>query len=240
MVYLEAFGGPSLIWTHGLAHRGNLLGIYSILLVIIFIGGRVIPFFTESSVARSQPRTWPFVEFLSHLTAVLFLVCQVLFEPGLLTAWVSIISGGVHLIRLMGWQVRRIRRISLVWVLHLGYLWLVLGFFLSGLSSIGLLPAVLPLHAFAIGGVSLIILGMISRVSLGHTGRRLHPSIWIVVSYVLVCLSAIVRVFIPWFLPEKSLLSYGLSATGWGVAFSLFCVIYVSILFYPRVDGRPG
>jgi uncharacterized protein involved in response to NO len=98
----------------------------------------------------------------------------------------------------------------------------------------------LAVHAFTVGGIGMIILGMISRVSLGHTGRRLHPSPAIVAAYVLIAIAAIFRVFGPWLAPTLALPAIQLSGFAWILAFSLFLFIYTPILLKPRADGRPG
>jgi uncharacterized protein involved in response to NO len=224
----------------GYGLRGIFLGLDTIIIVIVFMGGRVIPFFTESSIAKSQPVTRQWVEVGSHVTAVLFLIGDWLAPSSAYFAAISFLACGVHFIRLLGWQVRRVRKIPLIWVLHLGYLWLVIGFFLSGLSAWGWVAKSLAIHAFTVGCLGMIVYGMISRVSLGHTGRRLHPSLSIVVGYVLLCLSALIRVFMPMILSGAYKLELVLSGVLWIMAFLIFLVGYSPMLFSPRVDGRPG
>jgi uncharacterized protein involved in response to NO len=127
LVHLEAFGV-----LHGFSARGIALGLNTIVLMIIFMGGRVIPFFTESSISKHQPKVFPALEILSHLSAWGFLIASFLSRVSIMCAVTSFAATGIHLIRLWGWQVPRVRKIPLIWVLHVSYLWLVFGFFLSG------------------------------------------------------------------------------------------------------------
>jgi uncharacterized protein involved in response to NO len=235
LVHLESFG---LI--HGFAYRGIIFGLNTIILMIIFMGGRVIPFFTESSLARRQPRTFKSVEYLSHITAWAFLISSFFIRESVLCAIIAFSAACVHLIRLWGWQVPRIRRVPLIWILHIAYLWITFGFFLSGLVSLGIVPSGSAVHAFAIGGIGVMTYGMMTRVSLGHTGRTLRPHVGIVIGYYLLNVSALIRVLGPLIYAAGYSYSILVSGSLWLVAFILFVIIYLPILIAPRIDGKPG
>jgi len=224
----------------GFGRMGIRLGLNTVLLVIIFIGGRVIPFFTESSIAKRQPKTYSWVEWLAPASAALFLIIDFFSIDSRARAGVAFFAAAIHGIRLQGWYVKRIQRIPLLWILHLGYLWLVLGFTLSGLASLGHFPISAAAHAFTVGAVGLIIYGMISRVSLGHTGRRLHPSAWIVAGYFALNMAAGARVLGPFLFPTSPNLTFLVSGGFWCLGFLLYLALYARMLFSPRVDGRPG
>lgn len=215
----------------GHGRLGIRLGLNTVLLVIIFIGGRVIPFFTESSIAKRQPKVYTPIEWLAPTSAALFLIAELFSTHPTTRAAAAFFAALIHGIRLHGWYVRRIRRVPLIWVLHIGYLWLVLGFLLSGLASLGHFLPTAATHSFTIGGIGIIIYGMISRVSLGHTGRRLHPNAWVVAGYFALNISVAVRVFSPYFLVSGLL---------WCLAFLLYLSVYTRMLMSPRIDGRPG
>lgn len=231
LVHLESFGV-----VHGLALKGLLLGLNTVTLVIVFMGGRVIPFFTESSIAKSQPVIRQWVEVSSHVSAWLFLLTQFFAPDTLLAAVIAFFAAGIHLTRLVGWQVPRIRRVPLLWVLHLAYLWLVIGFFLSGLAALQAVPVTVAVHAFTVGGLGAMIYGMISRVSLGHTGRPLRPSVWIVTGYYCLNAAAVIRVFGPILTPGSYLWALSLSGALWITAFSLFTYVYAPMLITPRAQ----
>lgn len=239
LVHLETVGLDPFHFSEGTAHVGIRIGLDSALLVTLFMSGRVIPFFTESSIARAQPRTYVWTERLAPATAAAFVFGDFFFRGTVVLASIAFITALVHAIRLAGWQVRRIRRVPLIWVLHLAYLWIVIGLGLSGLAALGKLPVSLSTHAFTVGGLGLMIYGMISRVSLGHTGRRLHPTAWTVGGYALLAIAAVVRVFTPLF-PTVNVQWVWLGAgICWTIAFFIFIVQYSPILTQPRADGRP-
>ncbi len=235
MVHAELLG-----WTSETALRGVRLGVHAIVLVILFIGGRVIPFFTESSIAKAQPRTRPRVEWSSHGAAWAFVLAHLVAPTSPVTAALAFVAALGNLVRLAGWQVRRVRRIPLLWVLHASYLWLVVGFALSGLASLGVVATTYPLHAFTVGGIGAVIHGMISRVSLGHTGRRLHPSAWTVAGFVAIHLAGVTRVFAPLVHPPLQPAAIQASGALWIAAYGLFLAVYGPMLLAARVDGEPG
>lgn len=230
----------SLSLTENTAIQGLSLGLHTIVLIILFIGGRVIPFFTESNISKSQPKTYPVIEISSHVSAWVFLLSQFFIRESALSGIIALIAGTMNFIRLIGWQVPRVRRVPIIWVLHVSYLWLVVGFFISGLASFGILPTSIAIHSFTVGGLGTIIYGMITRVSLGHTGRRLQPSIWIVGGYVLLNLTAIIRVFFPLLFPSFYLLAIQTSAILWILTFIIFLWVYAPMLLSPRPDKKVG
>jgi len=122
-----------------------------------------------------------------------------------------------------------------VWLINLGFLLYAASFFAHSISVI------LAIHCWAIGGIGVITLAMMARVSLGHTGRNIHTPprsvIWI---FGLVIFATLSRVFLPMTLPEFYRFSVMLAAGGWIVAFGLFCMVYWPILSKPRIDGMPG
>ena len=114
------------------------------------------------------------------------------------------------------------------------------GFALGGLEALGAVPSMITVHAFTVGGIGVMTLGMMSRVALGHTGRALVTGKWLVGAFVLVNLAVIARVFLPWFLEQWTTRLLILAAALWVFAFALFVVIYAPTLIRSRVDGRPG
>lgn len=231
LVHLEVLGVVS-----GYSRKGVLLGLYTVVLVIIFMGGRVIPFFTESSIAKAQPRVWKSVEILSHVTAWGFLITQIFWEGSPWAVTTAFCAASVHLVRVYGWYVRRVRRVALLWILHLGYFWIVTGFVLSGFASLGWVTPSLAIHAFTAGALGAVIYGMISRVSLGHTGRALRPAGTVVAGFYFLTASAVIRVFGPMLNPTLHDAAVFGSGLLWIGAFGIFVVIYWPILIKNRIS----
>jgi uncharacterized protein involved in response to NO len=125
-------------------------------------------------------------------------------------------------------------------VLHLGYGWIVAGFCLETAAAFHLIPPQYTIHAFTAGGIGVLTLGMMARVSLGHTGRPLRVGPAMAVAFALVNLAAVFRDLLPIWRPEWLSQFVILSGAFWGLAFVIFAVIYTPILTQPRIDGRPG
>src|SRR5690606_34231384 len=98
------------------------------------------------------------------------------------------------------WLSRGVWRLPLLWVLYIGYAWLPLGLALLGSAALGLWSdsLLMGVHALTLGCIGTLTLGMMARVSLGHTGRPLQPSPAVVLAFVLISLAAVVRVLMPW------------------------------------------
>ncbi|HWG29595.1 MAG TPA: NnrS family protein, partial [Steroidobacteraceae bacterium] len=149
--------------------------------------------------------------------------------------------GIIHACRLAQWRGLRTLRAPIVWVLHAGYLWLAIGFALKAIALLTGLPfAAFYLHAFTIGAATTMIMAVMTRASLGHTGRPLVVARPTACAYGLLTAATAVRVFGPAWLPLLYSSVVLLAATLWTAAFVLFLAVYAPILFSPRVDGKPG
>jgi uncharacterized protein involved in response to NO len=146
----------------------------------------------------------------------------------------------LQLFRLGGWFERRVFGLAVLWVLHAGYAWLALGSLLYGLSLLGMFIPSGALHALTLGVVGVFTLGMMARVSLGHTGRPINVSRLTAAAFVLMNLGALIRVFGPALSPGQHSVWLDLSAGLWILAFGLFVYRYTPLLLRPRIDGKPG
>lgn len=213
-----------------------------ILQLLIVMGGRVIPIFTQNGVRGIA--VWK-PQFFVVLTPVASLLGTVgwLGLPPRLAFLGCIIAGAVNLARWIGWKPWQCLGQPMVWVLHLGYLWIPVTFIAMGFESLGMAPRSLPIHALAIGAMGLIIAGMITRTAMGHTGRQILAT-WIETTvFGFIALSAILRTLaaIPaWQNPSTTPLLLLASGLVWAFAFLLYLGRYTPWLFRPRLDGRPG
>jgi uncharacterized protein involved in response to NO len=141
-----------------------------------------------------------------------------------------------------GWGSLSTAKYPILWILHVGYGWIVVGLILRGLAELfGIVPPDAGLHALTAGAIGSMTLGMMTRVALGHTGRSIIPAPAIVVAYWLLNVAAMIRVLTPLIL-TGDLYRPGLTASGalWSLSFLLFTIVYLPILVRPRADGRPG
>ncbi len=146
----------------------------------------------------------------------------------------------VHAVRLSLWQPWRTLKTPIVWILHCAYAWIVLALALRALAAWHLAPASLATHALTDGAIGGLTLGMMTRTSLGHTGRPLQTGRAEVFCYAAIQLAALTRVFLPLAFPSLYLLAIVGSGVLWSAAFGVFTISYWPILCRPRLDGRPG
>ena len=235
LVHLEILG-----FVPNLAHQAVLLGLDLIVLLIVIMGGRVIPFFTERALEGVAIKRWTAIEWLAIISAIAFAIGEFFFiDPrvaGVLAGVAAIANG----IRLGGWYTHRFWRIPLLWVLHLGYGWIVAGFLLKAGSAWGVVPPQFTLHAFSVGSIGVLTVGMMARVSLGHTARPLKVGSEMAFAFAAVNLAAVTRGLLPILYPQWFLQLVILSGVLWLVAFAIFVVVYAPILMHPRLDGRSG
>lgn len=222
--------------------QGEALALNLITLIMLVIGGRIIPLFSANWLrqqsASAQPRSYPLLDKAGLLSTALLIPADLIGLPWLVGA-TAVLAGAINAWRLALWQGWRCWREPLLWVLHLGYAWLVVALVLKGLAAFNLIGPSAALHALGTGAMGTLVLGVMTRVALGHTGRplRLPAFGWLI--YAGICLAALCRVVaaLGWMDYRQGLL---LAAAGWCFAFTLFVVIYWPILSRPRVDGHPG
>lgn len=220
-------------------------GIHLVLLLVTVIGGRIVPAFTANALRRRGVavtiRRSPWLERLTIASMVIVVALEVLTPRSQVAAAAAGVAAVAQLARLAGWQGRSTLRDPLVWVLHAAYAWLPLGLALKALSLSFALPwASHWLHALTIGSAALMILAVMTRASLGHTGRPLVVSNVTAGAYAMLTLAALVRVFGPPLLPGNHTGTALGAGVLWLAAFGAFVAVYAPVLLRARVDGKPG
>lgn len=233
--------GETLGWTEDSAALGIRLAIATLALLLTLVGGRVVPAFTRNWLkAEGDPAFPAEFDIVDKLTILLTAITGtgwVLFPDRPETAWLALACGCVHAIRLPRWRGDRTLATPLLWVLHLGYLWLAVGFALLGLAAI--IPGFPPsaaLHALTGGAFGTMILAVMTRASLGHAGRELVAGPGTTLCYLLVTLAVMLRVSAPFFASTTEILFA--AALFWIAAYGLFAVLYLPI-FLTRSSGTP-
>lgn len=240
-----AFYFGLVIGNTALARHALLIGIDIVLLLVTVIGGRILPAFTGTAFKQhgiSAPlRAWPILTPLA-VGAMLAVVAADLFalETPIAGA-VALAAAAIQAARLAQWCGWRTLRMPIVWVLHVAYLWLPLGLALKGLALLGALTSgAFYLHALTIGTAATMIVAVMTRASLGHTGRPLAVTRPTICAYALLTGAAAVRVFGPVSLALPYQIIILLAASLWTAAFVLFLCVYAPVLLAPRADGKPG
>ncbi|MBI3708592.1 MAG: NnrS family protein [Proteobacteria bacterium] len=238
-----AYHGEALDWDVASAAWGVRLAIGVLLVMIAVVGGRIVPAFTIGGMRMAgrpvaiEPA--PRLDIVAILSLVVMVALEASGAEDVVIAAAAAVAAVLHAARLARWQGWKAGAVPLVVILHVGYAWLVVGLALkavAGLSDVA--PNTAALHALTTGCIASMILAVMSRASLGHTGRPLVAGRLTVVAYALVTLGAALRTLSPILAPDLPLL--GLAGLTWSGGFAVFVAVYWPILLRPRPDGRPG
>lgn len=239
---------------HRAAFRADWVGVRGlhrlaldvILCAMVLVTGRIVPAFTRNATGIARIGGNPALErlALAGVAAVvaldLFGVARPAASPSPIVAGtVAAIGAGLLAIRMIRWGFWAARREPLLWILHLGSAWLPLGLALR--SAALLTPAVPPgaaLHALTAGAVGSLTLGMMARVSLGHTGRTLTASRPVRLGFACVASAGVMRVLAAFLSSGSYLVALDVAGAAWSAAFGLFFLTHARLLAAPRVDGR--
>jgi uncharacterized protein involved in response to NO len=211
-----------------------------VLIVMTVLGGRVIPMFTRNGVRDANVRSDALLERVVPLSVVAVFCADLLPLPTLLVAVVLAIAVIAQAARLWLWSPWRTLRVPMVWILHVGYLWMVVHLALRALSAIDVVTVPLATHALTVGAIGALTLGMMTRTARGHTGRPIVADVYEIAAFVLVTTAAITRVLVPLAMPSSYYVAVIVSAFSWSVAYAIYALRYWPILTRPRVDGKPG
>ncbi|HEV2162029.1 MAG TPA: NnrS family protein [Stellaceae bacterium] len=234
LVHAEALG-----WSAS-GELGNRIGIATLLMLISLIGGRIVPSFTRNWLTRQRPddpapASFGWADRGALSATALAVITWVAAPEAAATAWLALLAAVAQGVRLARWRGAGTWREPLLWVLHLGYGWLALGFLLLAVSGVApLLPATAALHALTVGAIGTMTLAVMTRASLGHTGRKLSAGHGTTAIYILVTIAAVLRLLAP-LAGAQYLLVLSLAGGAWAGAFGLFVVLYGPPLLTPRV-----
>ncbi len=233
LFYAGLFG-----WVENGLFWGIYGGLYLVLGLILTMGRRVVPFFIEQGVGyRVTLFNSKWLDIPGLLFFVSFFVSELFFDHPAVSAYLALALFAVNAIRLIGWHTVGIWKKSLLWSIYLSFWFITSGFLLFAASYWLGVSSYLSIHAFTYGGVGLITIGMMSRVSLGHTGRQVtQPPKVIAFAFGFLLLGAVLRVFVPLFNMSSYKIWIGSSMLLWIVAFLIFVVTYAPILIKPRVE----
>ena len=217
-------------------------GLYLVTGLILTISGRVVPFFTERGVGYEVKLYNPKWTTLSGLLIFLvFFVSELFLQNQILSSIAAAALFLVYSIRLIGWYTKGIWTKPLLWSLHLSLLFINFGFLLFALSYVLDISKYIAIHALAYGGIGIITLAMMARVSLGHTGRNINePPVTVKYLLGIILLGSIVRIIFPLFFVEQYLLWIISSQVLWLIAFLLFVITYAPMFIRSRTDGQFG
>ncbi len=234
-----ARGSPAPVAAHA--------AIALFLLLILLIGGRIVPSFTTNWLRHHRPGALapaPFGRFdalaiaAAALALALLLLDRILALPPSSAGPPAVLAGALHLVRLARWRPLRVLAEPLLWVLHLAYLFVPLGFLAAGAGLLHDLPglAAASTHLWTVGAIGLMTLAVMTRATRGHTGRALTAPPGTVAAYALLALAALARAAAS-LLPEAAAVLVPFAGLGWVAAFALFLALYGPMLLAPRVPA---
>lgn len=215
------------------------------LVLITVIGGRIVPAFTGNALrARGDDvamRRWPAIEVTVIAAMLAYALADTVAPLAGVTAGLAALAALVHAVRLSGWHGHRTWRMPILWVLHVAYLWLPVGLALKAVHvGLGAGWANHWMHALGAGAAGMMIMAVMTRAALGHTGRPLVVRPVVAIAYGLLAAAVVLRVFGPALMPGGYLNTLLMSGAAWIAAFLVFVVVYAPILTRPRADGQPG
>ena len=229
------------VLTAGAPDYGLRAGVAALIALIVLIGGRITPSFTHSWLFRagSPVLPAPFGQFdkLALLVTGVALAAWIAFPATTITALVFLVAAAVLCVRLWRWKGTHTWSEPLLLVLHLGYAFVPLGFLLGAMSTLlpGSLTGTAALHAWTVGAIGLMTLGVMSRATRGHTGHALASSPMTVTIYGTMIAAALFRIAAGFF-PQVYMILLELAGVAWIAAFALFLVEYAPMLLGPRLE----
>ncbi|HZD89286.1 MAG TPA: NnrS family protein [Pseudolabrys sp.] len=220
------------VLTRGAADYGIRIALAAVLVLIMLIGGRIVPSFTNNWLARNNPgrKPAPFarLDMVTIAASVVALAAWIAAPFAELAGVLLLIAGALHAVRLARWAGDRTLADRLVLILHIAYAFIPLGFLLSGAAILALqVPPSAGIHAWTAGAIGLMTLAVMTRATLGHTGHALHAGPATQAIYGLVLLAALLRI-VAAFTGSLMLMEYAGGA--WIVGFAAFTAVYGRLL----------
>jgi uncharacterized protein involved in response to NO len=227
----------ALIWDGDTAFAQRL-GIAATVVLIMVIGGRIIPSFTRNWLARRGPGRLPAAFDKHDMAAVAIsiaaLLCWVVVPASALTPILALVAALANVYRLSRWAGERTSAEPLVLILHLAYAFVPIGFLLLALAHWmpGTVAPSGALHGWTAGAIGTMTLAVMTRASLGHTGQALTATGPITLIYVAVLVAALARIAAAFDLQRDAMLT--VSAAAWVAAFAGFALYYGALLMRSR------
>ena len=235
---VTALAAADAVFLFGLQDLGLRVGFATAAMMILLIGGRIVPSFTtnwmQKKQAASLPKPFGTYDKVALAYTLATLVCWIILPQETVTGAAFAGAALINLYRLARWRGVATLTEPLLLILHLAFAWLPLAFALFALSilSPGLVSGQQAFHALGAGGIGLMTLAVMTRASLGHSGRALKADIATTAAYALVFLAAAARVAADWTAAPMAVLH--LAAAGWTLGFLIFVLRYLPMLALPR------
>ncbi|MEZ4220418.1 MAG: NnrS family protein [Polyangiaceae bacterium] len=240
--------GAGDLWLHSAAQGSAALGMRFaplraldvVVVMIVLVTARIVPMFTRNALQLPRIRNRPALDRVALVGVIGLAVLGAAQVEERFLAVLAAFCGLMLLLRMRTWGSLASLRQPLVWILHVGHTFLALGLLLRGAAAyVPALPSSMWTHSLTAGAIGSLTLGMMSRVTLGHTGRMLAPPRIVAVGFGATAVGALLRILAP-LAGTHQLGVLIAAATLWSLGFASFLFAQSPMLFAPRVDGRPG
>lgn len=225
----------------GAPNTASRVGVAVLIGLIMLIGGRIVPSFTHSFLSRTRspqlPASFSFADKVALIISAVALLAWITLPASMATGILFVLAAMVQALRLWRWKGAYTWREPLVFILHLGYAFVPLGFLLGAISILqpGILAGTAALHAWTVGAVGTMTLAVMTRATRGHTGLDLSASRLTFVIYATILSAALLRILAGFF-PECYMVLIEIAGAAWIAAFTLFLVEYAPMLLSPRIE----
>ncbi|MDZ4394327.1 NnrS family protein [Cypionkella sp.] len=222
----------------GGADIGRRLGFAMVVILILLIGGRIIPSFTRNWLVKRSPEPGPLpvpfgrFDVASLVVMLTGLLAWVVWPESRYSGVALMLAAAVQGLRLLRWRGWRVWSSPLLLMLHLAFGFIPVGLAALSLASLGHLPAAIGLHLLGVGGFGGMTLAVMMRASLGHTGRALQAGPALTLAFVSVALAAVVRVAAP------TMMGLWIAAVLWALGFGIFVWRMAPVLSLPNPARR--
>lgn len=220
--------------------KAILFATHVVLLLLAIVGGRVIPAFTGNAIPGAMPRQHIGVDAVAMGGLIAVAVATWLVLPPVVLSILYALAAAAHFVRLLLWEPLKTLGNPLLWMLPAAYLWIPVSLILGALSALHIVLPFTAIHAMTVGAISSMMMAMMMRSTLGHTGRDLRASRLDIVAYLVLQAAAVTRVCAMIAPAHLYNALVAVSGSAWILAFGLYLVHYGPMLIRPRNDGRPG
>lgn len=222
-------------------YLGVLAGLFLVLAINLTMMRRLIPFFTQKALRLAEQSNPKWIDITAIIGFFALMIAALVSPMHWITSLIAFPLALLHAIRFFRWYHLGIWKVSLLWPLHVSYGFMILGILLYGFVGLKMLGESFAIHALAAGGIGLLCSSIMARVSLGHTNRNVFdPPRQLNFVFVILALTAIVRVALPIVLPQYYEMWMSLSQWGWLIAFAILSVIYWRMLTQPSLESEVG
>jgi uncharacterized protein involved in response to NO len=239
-VVLGLWVADGMIYSPAWRGHGLTLGVDLVVLLIVVLAGRIFPMFTRNAVGNAAIRSSPALDAVAIVSTIAVVVLDQAAPASRIAGIGAGLASVLLVVRSVHWGARYSWRFPLLWILHVSYAFIPIGFALRAASSFGApVTASAATHALTVGAIGCATIGMMARVALGHTGRLLTVGRPMAVAFGLLVLAAAVRIAGALVTPAY-VGSLFVAGTLWTAAFVVYAWIYAPIVMAPRVDGKAG